>query len=69
MSPDCQSVQDIWDAAQELLSFIEGMDYDALDADRRTQVAILYEISSLAKQPIAFLMSFVPLTLTFHGKR
>ena len=42
MSPDRQSVQDI--SAQELLSFIKGMDYDALDADRRTQVAILYEI-------------------------
>jgi uncharacterized protein with HEPN domain len=44
MSRDQQSVQDIWDAAQEILSFTEGMDQVALAADRRTQAAVLYDI-------------------------
>jgi len=41
---DQQSIQDIWNAGKELLTFINGIDYEALEADRRTQVAILYEI-------------------------
>jgi uncharacterized protein with HEPN domain len=44
MSRDQQSVQDIWDAAQEILSFTNGMDKAALAADRRTQAAVLYDI-------------------------
>ncbi len=44
MPRDQQSIKDIWDAAQEILTFTKGMDYEALEADRRTQVAILYEI-------------------------
>lgn len=41
---DQQSIQDIWNAAQEILNFTAGMDYEALSADRRTQSAVLYEI-------------------------
>ena len=41
---DKQSIQDMWNAAQEILSFTEGMDYAALEFDRRTQAAVLYEI-------------------------
>lgn len=44
MSRDQQSIQDIWNAAQEILNFTAGMDYEALSADRRTQAAVLYEI-------------------------
>lgn len=44
MSRDRQSIQDIWNAAQEILSFTAGMDQAALAADRRTQAAVLYEI-------------------------
>uniref|UniRef100_B8HS66 Nucleotidyltransferase n=1 Tax=Cyanothece sp. (strain PCC 7425 / ATCC 29141) TaxID=395961 RepID=B8HS66_CYAP4 len=44
MSRDQQSIQDIWNAAQEILSFTAGMDYESLVSDRRTQVAVLYEI-------------------------
>ena len=44
MSRDQQSIQDIWKAIQEILSFVAGMDYEALNADRCTQVAVLYEI-------------------------
>ena len=44
MSRDCQSIRDMWNAAQEILSFTADMDYDSLRADRRTQAAVLYEI-------------------------
>ncbi|MEL6223278.1 MAG: DUF86 domain-containing protein [Cyanobacteria bacterium J06626_14] len=44
MSRDQQSILDIWNAAQEILSFTEGMDQASLTADRRTQAAVLYEI-------------------------
>ncbi|HIK19158.1 MAG TPA: DUF86 domain-containing protein [Leptolyngbyaceae cyanobacterium M33_DOE_097] len=44
MLRDQQSIQDIWSAAQEILSFTAGMDYEALVSDRRTQAAVLYEI-------------------------
>ncbi len=44
MLRDQQSIQDIWNAAQEILNFTAGMDYEALAADRRTQAAVLYEI-------------------------
>lgn len=38
MLRDQQSIQDIWNAAQEILSFTAGMEYEALVADRRTQL-------------------------------
>jgi uncharacterized protein with HEPN domain len=44
MSRDQQSIQDIWDAAQEILSFTADMDKAALAADSRTQAAVLYKI-------------------------
>lgn len=44
MSRDQQSIQDMWNAAQEILNFTAGMDYESLKADRRTQAAVLYEI-------------------------
>lgn len=44
MSRDQQSIQDMWNAAQEILSFTEGMNYQSLEGDRRTQAAVLYEI-------------------------
>lgn len=44
MSRDQQSIQDMWNAAQEILSFTTGMNYEILKADRRTQAAVLYEI-------------------------
>ena len=44
MSRDQQSIQDMWRAAQEILSFTAGMDQSELAADRRTQAAVLYEI-------------------------
>jgi uncharacterized protein with HEPN domain len=44
MSRDQQSIQDMWNAAQEILSFTVGMNYDDLKSDRRTQAAVLYEI-------------------------
>jgi len=44
MLRDQQSIQDIWNAVQEILSFTVGMTYEALETDRRTQAAILYEI-------------------------
>jgi uncharacterized protein with HEPN domain len=44
MSRDCQSIQDMWNAAQEILNFTVDMDYDSLKSDRRTQAAVLYEI-------------------------
>lgn len=44
MSRDQQSVQDIWNAAQEILGFTTGMDQASLTADRRTQAAVLYNI-------------------------
>jgi uncharacterized protein with HEPN domain len=44
MSRDFQSIQDMWNAAQEILSFTVDMDYDSLKSDRRTQAAVLYEI-------------------------
>jgi uncharacterized protein with HEPN domain len=44
MLRDQQSIQDIWNAAQEILSFTAGMDYESLVSDRRTQAAVLYEI-------------------------
>lgn len=44
MSRDQQSIQDIWNAAQDILSFTLSMDRVCLAADRRTQAAVLYEI-------------------------
>jgi len=44
MSRDQQSVQDIWNAAQEICCVTEGMDQTAFAADRRTQAAVLYDI-------------------------
>ncbi|WP_416671347.1 hypothetical protein [Egbenema bharatensis] len=34
MSRDQQSIRDTWNAAQEILSFTAGMDYESLIADR-----------------------------------
>ncbi|MGF1520975.1 MAG: hypothetical protein ACFBSF_01475 [Leptolyngbyaceae cyanobacterium] len=47
MSRDQQSIQDIQNAAQEILSFTAGMDQATLAADRRTQAAVLDEIVAL----------------------
>lgn len=44
MSRDQQSIQDMWNAAHEILSFTTEMSYPALASDRRTQAAVLYEI-------------------------
>jgi len=44
MSPDQQSIQDMVNAVKEILSFTAGYDYASLEADRRTQAAVLYEI-------------------------
>lgn len=44
MSRDRQSIQDMWNAAEDILSFTVGMNYESLEADRRTQAAVLYEI-------------------------
>lgn len=44
MLRDQQSIQDMWNAAQEILSFTAEMDYEILKSDRRTQAAVLYEI-------------------------
>lgn len=44
MSRDQQSIQDMLNAAQEILSFTADMDYSSLESDRRTQAAVLYEI-------------------------
>lgn len=44
MSRDQQSIKDILNSAQEILSFAAGMDKAALAADRRTQAAVLYGI-------------------------
>lgn len=49
MSRDQQSIQDLWNAAQEILNFAAGMTYDSLKVDRRTQAAILYEIVVLGE--------------------
>lgn len=49
MSRDQQSIQDIWNAAQEILSFTVDMDYDTLKADRRTQAAVLCEMVVLGE--------------------
>ena len=45
MSRDQQSIQDIWSAAQEILSFTISINYTALEADRRTQAAVLVELN------------------------
>lgn len=57
MSRDQQSVQDIWNAAQEILSFTAGMNYESLKADRRTQAAVLYEIARTATSALPMLIS------------
>jgi uncharacterized protein with HEPN domain len=44
MLRDQQSIQDIQQAAQEILSFASGMDQATFAADRRTQAAVLYDI-------------------------
>ena len=44
MSRDKQSLQDMWNAIQEILTFTQNMNYESLKADRRTQAAVLYEI-------------------------
>jgi uncharacterized protein with HEPN domain len=44
MSRDRQSIQDMWNTAQEILSFTVDMNYGALKSDHRTQAAVLYEI-------------------------
>lgn len=44
MSRDQQSIRDIQQAAQEILSFTSGMDQASFVVDRRTQAAVLYEI-------------------------
>lgn len=44
MSRDQQSVFDMWNAANEICNFTRDMDYVSLQADRRTQAAVLYEI-------------------------
>lgn len=43
-SRDRQSIQDMWNAAQEILRFTADMDRHSLIIDRRTQAAVLYEI-------------------------
>lgn len=52
MSRDQQSVEDIWNAAQEILNFTAGMDQAALSTDRRTQAAVLYEILIIGKSTL-----------------
>ncbi|MEO0988512.1 MAG: DUF86 domain-containing protein [Cyanobacteria bacterium J06639_14] len=49
MSRDQQSIRDMWNAAQEILSFTAGMDQTTLSTDRRTQAAILYNIIVLGE--------------------
>ena len=49
MLRDRQSVQDMWNAAQDILSFTAGMNKSTLAADRRTQAAVLYEIVVLGE--------------------
>jgi len=44
MSRDKQSLQDMWNAIQEILTFTQKMNYESLKTDRRTQAAVLYEI-------------------------
>lgn len=44
MSRDQQSIQDMWNASQEILSFTTDMSAVDLAPDRRTQAAVLYEI-------------------------
>lgn len=44
MLRDQQSIQDIQQAAREILSFTAGMDRATFAADRRTQAAVLYDI-------------------------
>jgi len=44
MSRDQQSIQDIWNASQEILSFTADISAITLASDRRTQAAVLYEI-------------------------
>lgn len=44
MSRDKQSLQDMWNAIQEILTFTQNVNYESLKADRRTQAAVLYEI-------------------------
>jgi uncharacterized protein with HEPN domain len=44
MSRDQQSIQDMWNATQEIISFTTGMSTVDLASDRRTQAAVLYEI-------------------------
>ena len=44
MLRDQQSIQDIQQAAQEILSFTTGMNQASFAADRRTQAAVLYDI-------------------------
>jgi uncharacterized protein with HEPN domain len=44
MSRDQQSIQDMWNAAQEILSFTTDMSAFDLASDRRTQAAVLYEV-------------------------
>jgi uncharacterized protein with HEPN domain len=47
MSRDFQSIRDMWNAAQEILSFTVDMDYDSLKSDRRTQAAVHQDIPEL----------------------
>lgn len=44
MSRDQQSVQDMYNAAREILDFTVDIDYVSLESDCRTQSAVLYEI-------------------------
>lgn len=43
MSRDQQSIQDIWNAAQEILNFTVGMNYESLEADRRSPFGMSVE--------------------------
>ena len=49
MSRNQQSIQDMWHAAQEILNFTAGMSYELLEADRRIQAVVLYEIVILGE--------------------
>ncbi|MGD1909073.1 MAG: DUF86 domain-containing protein [Leptolyngbyaceae cyanobacterium] len=49
MSRDHQAIQDMWNAAQDIVTFTAGMSLESLSTDRRTQAAVLYEIIVVGK--------------------
>jgi uncharacterized protein with HEPN domain len=49
MSRDDAHVLDILNAARKMLSFVRGMERTALEADERTQSAVLYQLTILGE--------------------